>query len=84
MNHEKRRKHYLCSDEEQLFIAEAPELLGCMTHGATRQEALDNIQDAMTSWIDTVIELGRDSAAGFFRSGHMDKKSSKTYRKTVR
>ncbi len=28
------------SDEDQVFIAEAPELPGCMAHGATRPEAM--------------------------------------------
>ena len=48
------------SDVDQLFIAEAPELPGCMAHGATHQEALGNIKDAMELWLDTATESGKE------------------------
>lgn len=48
------------SYEDQVFIAEAPELPGCMAHGATHQEALANIKDAISLWLVTAVELGRD------------------------
>ena len=47
------------SNEDQAFIAEAPELAGCMAHGDDQEEALKNIKDAMQLWIDTAGELGR-------------------------
>ena len=47
------------SNEDQAFIAEAPELPGCMAHGNDQEEALKNIKDAMQFWIDTAAELGR-------------------------
>ena len=47
------------SNEDQVFIAEAPELPGCMAHGDDQEEALKNIKDAMQFWIDTAGELGR-------------------------
>lgn len=47
------------SQEDQLFVAEVPELPGCMAHGDTQNEALQNIQDAMSFWLDTARELGR-------------------------
>ncbi|MDE0264888.1 MAG: type II toxin-antitoxin system HicB family antitoxin [Bryobacterales bacterium] len=46
------------SNEDQVFIAEAPELPGCMAHGDSYESALQNIKDAMRFWIDTAIELG--------------------------
>ena len=46
------------SDEDDAFIAEAPELPGCMAHGDTQQKALDNINDAIALWLDTAIEFG--------------------------
>ena len=46
------------SSEDSAFIARAPELPGCMAHGASREEALANIQDAMLLWIDTAKEHG--------------------------
>ena len=47
------------SNEDQVFVAEVPELPGCMAHGDSQQAALRNINDAMQSWIDTARELGR-------------------------
>ena len=50
----------LCwSNEDQAFVAEAPELPGCMAHGDDQEEALKNIQDAMQFWVATAGELGR-------------------------
>jgi len=45
------------SDERQLFIAEVPELPGCMAHGDSHNTALINIQDAMELWIATAKEF---------------------------
>ena len=47
------------SQEDQLFVADVPELPGCMAHGDTQENALHNIQDAMSLWLDTAHELGR-------------------------
>ncbi len=46
------------SEEDQSFIADVPELPGCMAHGATPDEALKNAQDAMRLWLDTAREFG--------------------------
>jgi predicted RNase H-like HicB family nuclease len=46
------------SEEDQAFIAEAPELAGCAADGATRQEALANVETVIAEWIDTAKELG--------------------------
>lgn len=47
------------SDEDCIFVAEAPELPGCMAHGDTQEEALAQINEAMQSWLETAKELGR-------------------------
>ncbi len=47
------------SDEDNAFIAEAPELPGCMADGKTRQEVLANLEVIMEEWIATARELGR-------------------------
>ena len=47
------------SNEDQAFIAEAPELPGCVAHGDHQEKALENIKVAMHLWIDTAQELGR-------------------------
>ncbi|WP_224747055.1 type II toxin-antitoxin system HicB family antitoxin [Pelovirga terrestris] len=44
------------SMEDQAFVAEVPELPGCMAHGATYEEALVQIQSAMELWIETARE----------------------------
>lgn len=47
------------SDEDQAFIAEAPELPGCAADGATYQEAISNVEMVIAEWIETAEELGR-------------------------
>ncbi len=46
------------SDEDDLFVADVPELPGCFAHGKTHDEALANTKDAMQLWIDTATEFG--------------------------
>lgn len=47
------------SDEDASFIAEAPELSGCMSDGQTYHEALSNLEVAIQEWIETAREMGR-------------------------
>jgi predicted RNase H-like HicB family nuclease len=47
------------SQEDQTFVAEVPELAGCMADGVTYQEALTNAEIAIQEWIETAKELGR-------------------------
>jgi predicted RNase H-like HicB family nuclease len=47
------------SAEDAAFIAEVPELAGCAADGATRQEALANVEVVINEWIETARELGR-------------------------
>jgi len=46
------------SNEDNAFIAEVPELPGCMAHGETPEKALKNANDAIQLWIDTAKEFG--------------------------
>ena len=48
------------SAEDQVFIAEAPELPGCMADGKTHRDALTNLELVMNEWIETAIQLGRE------------------------
>jgi predicted RNase H-like HicB family nuclease len=46
------------SREDQVFVAEVPELPGCMAHGNTQAEALAKANEAIQLWIDTAQEFG--------------------------
>ena len=46
------------SEEDNAFIAEVPELPGCMAHGDTQEAALANAKEAIRLWIDTAREFG--------------------------
>ena len=46
------------SAEDELFIAEVPELPGCMAHGDSREEALRNAEDAISLWIEVAERRG--------------------------
>ncbi|MEW6355038.1 MAG: type II toxin-antitoxin system HicB family antitoxin [Planctomycetota bacterium] len=47
------------SKEDNAFVAEVPELPGCMADGKTYQEALANAEQIIQEWIETAKELGR-------------------------
>ena len=47
------------SDVDDAFIAEIPELAGCMADGATYEEAIVNAQIVINQWIETAQSLGR-------------------------
>ncbi|MBF0235650.1 MAG: type II toxin-antitoxin system HicB family antitoxin [Desulfamplus sp.] len=45
------------SNEDEAYIADVPELQGCMAHGDTYESALSNIKSAMELWIATAEEF---------------------------
>ncbi len=47
------------SVEDDAFVAEVPELPGCMADGKTYQEALSNAEKIIREWVDTAKEIGR-------------------------
>ena len=47
------------SEEDQAFIAEVPELAGCLADGATYQEALANAEIIIDEWLESARDLGR-------------------------
>jgi predicted RNase H-like HicB family nuclease len=45
------------SEEDNAYIAEVPELPGCMAHGKNYEEAVKNVKDAVYIWIKTAEEF---------------------------
>lgn len=41
------------------YFATVPDLPGCMSDGETPEQALLNVRDAITCWIEAAIEMGR-------------------------
>lgn len=48
------------SKNDDCYIAEVPELSGCMADGKTLAEALENVHTVISEWIETAKELGRE------------------------
>ena len=48
------------SEQDKAFIAEVPELPGCMADGSTYEEVMKNAQVVIREWIETAMQLGRE------------------------
>jgi predicted RNase H-like HicB family nuclease len=48
------------SEQDKAFIAEVPELPGCMADGSTYEEVMKNVQVIIREWIETATQLGRE------------------------
>ena len=46
------------SEEDQAYLAEVPELPGCLAHGDSYESALANAKAAIQLWVDTAKEFG--------------------------
>lgn len=46
------------SDEDQAFVAVAPDLPGCCATGRTREEAIAELRDAMEAWLEAAVAGG--------------------------
>ena len=46
------------SNEDQSFVADIPELPGCMAHGDSYESSLANAREAVAHWIETAKEFG--------------------------
>jgi predicted RNase H-like HicB family nuclease len=47
------------SEVDNAYLAEVPELAGCMADGETYQEAVKNVEIIIDEWLETAKELGR-------------------------
>jgi predicted RNase H-like HicB family nuclease len=41
------------SEQDNAYVVDVPELPGCMAHGKTRTEAINNAEEAIAFWIKT-------------------------------
>ena len=46
------------NDNDKCFVAEMPELKGCIAHGDTQDEALNEIQKLASEWLNIASEKG--------------------------
>jgi predicted RNase H-like HicB family nuclease len=44
--------------DDGIFVAEVPELAGCIAHGKTQVEAVQNVGDAVELRLETAREFG--------------------------
>lgn len=47
------------SEEDSAFLAEVPELPGCMADGQSYEEALRNAQTVIAEWVESAKSLKR-------------------------
>jgi predicted RNase H-like HicB family nuclease len=47
------------SEVDNAYLAEVPELAGCMADGESYQEAVKNVEIIIDEWLETAKELGR-------------------------
>lgn len=43
-------------DEDGVFVAEVPALPGCVSQGATREEAIANVREAIEGYLESLDE----------------------------
>jgi predicted RNase H-like HicB family nuclease len=48
----------LIEDEGGGFLAEHPQLKGCMADGESKEEAIRNLESAKVDWIESAKEMG--------------------------
>jgi predicted RNase H-like HicB family nuclease len=51
------------SGEDGAYIAEVPELAGCMADGPTAADALSAAETVISEWLETAAELNREIPA---------------------
>ncbi len=45
-------------DEDGVWIVECPSIPGCVSQGSTKDEALENIKEAIQLWLEVRAEQG--------------------------
>ncbi|MFH0823982.1 MAG: type II toxin-antitoxin system HicB family antitoxin [Pseudomonadota bacterium] len=55
-------------DEDGVFVAEAPSLPGCISQGRTRDEAIADIREAITAYLES---LAAHDEHGYIHANHV-------------
>ena len=58
MNESKYEVILYWDKDDEVFVAEVPELPGCMAHGSTKSGAIQAAEDAISLWLKTANEDG--------------------------
>ncbi|HVA81865.1 MAG TPA: type II toxin-antitoxin system HicB family antitoxin [Candidatus Binataceae bacterium] len=58
MRNKTKYRVLLHRDEDGVFVVEAPALPGCISQGATRQEAVRNISEAIAGYLESLKQHG--------------------------
>lgn len=58
MNSRRYPAQVFWSDEDEGFIARAPDLPGCSAFGETQEEAIDELQSAIEAWVEAANAAG--------------------------
>ena len=53
-----RYRILITEDEDGEFVAECPSLPGCISQGSTREAAIENIQDAIKGYLESLKKHG--------------------------
>jgi predicted RNase H-like HicB family nuclease len=48
----------ITQDEDGVYVAEVPALPGCISQGHSRREAIDNVQEAMAAYLESLQAHG--------------------------
>ena len=59
------------SNEDKKYLAEVPELSGCMADGKTQMEALKNVELIVEEWLETAKIIGRNILASKYTFFHL-------------
>ncbi|MGB5636040.1 MAG: type II toxin-antitoxin system HicB family antitoxin [Waterburya sp.] len=57
---QQQRQVLLYPGEDGYFVVEVPSLPGCISQGKTREEALANIEEAISLYIEVLEERGEN------------------------
>ncbi len=67
------------STEDEGYIAVVPDLPGCSAFGKTREEALKEIRTALSLWLETAREIGKEIPPGVLSSNVQSAESDAYY-----